>query len=70
MHICTCNNCGEIYEDMNPSKESIDYPEQDLDQLRYINVNEATENDGIHGKEMAWVCPKCLTDEHLIDNHK
>ena len=43
----------------NPGKESNNYPEEDLDQLRYIQIQK---------EEAMWACPKCLTDEFLIDN--
>ncbi len=33
MKICTCNQCGGVFDDTNPSDESIDYPEMFLDIL-------------------------------------
>lgn len=33
MKICTCNNCGGVFDDTNPSNKSVDYPEMLLSVL-------------------------------------
>ena len=58
MYICTCNYCGNLWADTNPGKESIDYPEQMLNELvnhrcpecktdAYLQDNIAFESKGI-----------------------
>lgn len=63
MKICTCNNCGGIYEDVNPSDESIDYPAEMLIDGKlewfFVEFNKPEEYPG---------CPKCCTDSYLVDN--
>lgn len=59
VYICTCNNCGNIYNDSNPGPDSITY-----------NLNLAVANTL---KELVSIddmraCPECETDEYLIDN--
>ena len=59
MKICTCNNCGNIWEDPNPCKESIEYPEINIPQLEWLD-------DGAGGHFLG--CPECETDGYLVDN--
>lgn len=63
VHLCTCNNCGGVYVDMNSSGDSKKYPatlisEFGIDELSY-------EKDG---EDMIWACPVCKTDEYLVDD--
>ena len=64
MKLCTCNNCGGVFEDMNPSVDQKEYP----DKLRI----------GVHSLRMFyeqvnkpetgyWGCPVCCTDGFLQD---
>lgn len=63
MKLCSCNKCGNIYEDMNPKVKAKDYP------------NDWGFNPLIIGKPIddpeettdVWICPLCLTDSHLTD---
>ena len=56
MYICTCNNCGNCYEDTNPGNDSVKYPEVILPALTLNPDNFAHE------------CPECGTDGYLVDN--
>lgn len=58
MKVCTCNNCGNIFEDLNPSEESIEYSDFPIDELEMCNDG----NDTFLG------CKVCRTDEFLMDN--
>lgn len=61
MYLCKCNNCDEIWEDMNPSCNSF---EIDPDKLNEIPLPlELFEDDGDH----FWGCPICETDDYLSD---
>lgn len=53
MKICTCTSCGGVYEDTNPTDESIEYPETPALELLPL------ENDN---------CPLCHDDLRLLDN--
>lgn len=58
MKITTCNNCGNIYEDINPGDESRDYKPRNIDPL-------------VHGEDEDGFfvgCPVCNTDGYLVDN--
>jgi len=58
MKICTCNNCGNIYDDNNAGDESIEYVDTPLQELDLLN------EDG----ESFWGCGVCGTDGNLTDN--
>lgn len=62
MNICTCNNCGNLYEDLNPSSISKDYKFRELPILELMK-----DEDGLF-----YGCPICKTDGYLVDdiNHK
>ena len=62
--LCTCNNCGTVYVDDNPSNESIDYSDGlialfKIEGLPLIPLNDGTEGCG---------CPRCESDAYLQDN--
>lgn len=70
MKLTTCNNCGHVYEDMNPGDESIEYddnqPElQDLDELPII---EHELEEGEAEPYIGYGCEHCKTDGYLVDN--
>lgn len=63
MKLCTCNNCGQIFQDPNPGNESENYPDSThFDSLikLYADVNKPETG--------YWGCPTCCTDSFLIDN--
>lgn len=60
MKITTCLNCGSVYRDLNPSNESVDYP----DTLDISDLPTIKHNDGYIG----YGCKECKTDGHLADN--
>lgn len=62
MKICTCNNCGNIYDDPNPGDKSIEYVELCLDKL--ILIHDEDSQDQV----FFWGCPECETDSYLQDN--
>lgn len=62
MKLCTCNNCGNVYEDMNPQSGATDYP--------VINVPSLTlcfDGDHEGGEAAYWGCPICHDDGYLQD---
>lgn len=61
MKLCTCNHCGEVYEDMNPKADAADYPEiSTLPLIRlYVDANDLSTG--------YWGCPECCTDAYLTD---
>lgn len=63
MKLCTCNNCGGIFEDMNPQVDAKEYP--DVPGIEPI-VKMPDEEDDDRYVEY-WACPKCLTDGYLKD---
>ena len=58
IHLCKCNNCDIIYEDLNPQIDSKLYPFNNQEPLIPI-----TDDGGF-----MWACPKCQTDSYLQDN--
>lgn len=70
MKLTTCGNCGNVYEDMNPGEESIDYAEdvarvfpiQELPTIQRIHEDGSKDGTGYYG------CPECKTDGYLQDN--
>lgn len=64
MKLCTCLNCGNVYEDMNPGRDSIDYPDELLDDFFIPELPTITLNDG----DIGYGCPECKTDGYLQDN--
>jgi len=62
MKLCTCNNCGKIYEDMNPKRNNAEYPDShNFDPLMWLYDNPADLETGY------WGCPTCCTDSYLSD---
>ena len=71
MKLCTCNNCGTVYEDMNPGDESIEYPERlrneyQIEELPTI-IHDG-KDDPFDAGYIGYGCSECLTDGHLQDN--
>lgn len=58
MKVCTCNNCGNIFEDLNSSNESIEYKDLPIAPLELLNED----NESYFG------CGICQTDAYLVDN--
>lgn len=62
MKLCTCNQCGIVYEDMNPQVDAKDYPDglgyEPLIKL-YPDITDLSTG--------YWGCPKCCTDSFLSD---
>lgn len=61
MYLCRCNNCDEIWEDINPSEDSFDFDPDELDET-YFPLELFEDEDG-----KFWGCPICETDAYLID---
>ena len=69
MKLTTCGNCGNVYHDMNPGNDSIEYPMElmylfGIDELPCIPLLDGEgrfEQDG-------YGCQKCHTDSYLQDN--
>lgn len=59
MKLCTCNNCGNVYEDLNANKGQIEYPDSII-----VDLLELIQKDG----ETFWGCPQCQDDAHLTDD--
>lgn len=56
MKLCTCNNCGKVYEDMNPQTDAKEYPElQNIEPIIFID-------------DEYWGCPNCMSDGYLQDD--
>lgn len=65
MKLCKCNNCGNIWEDMNPQVNAIEYPDNPAVEPLVI-VEEYEEFD--HDRYIKiWGCPVCRTDNYLTD---
>ena len=66
MNLCTCNQCGSVFIDTNPSKDSINYPEKEVAKFtKLISILERLKDeDG----EIFTGCPDCETDNYLVDN--
>lgn len=62
MKLCTCNNCGSIFEDMNPGDDSIEYTGRQYNHLPELPT--ILLDDGTIG----YGCPECKTDGYLQDN--
>jgi len=64
MKLCTCNNCGEIFEDMNPKEGATEYPDNiglRFEPLIKLFVDTTKPETGY------WGCPTCCTDGFLSD---
>ena len=57
-NLCKCNLCNVVLIDENPQIGAIDY-ELNGSELTMVQFNE--EGDYV------WGCPKCETDDYLID---
>jgi hypothetical protein len=58
MKLCTCNNCGNVYEDLNSNPDQIEYPEIIVEPLEYIEEHSYS----------YYGCPQCHDDGCLVDN--
>lgn len=62
MKLCTCNQCGGIFEDMNPQSGAKEYKDNpDFEPLIKLYENTSDLSTGY------WGCPKCCTDSYLSD---
>lgn len=61
MFLCTCNNCGGIFEDTNPQSSGPDKS------LHYEFKDESNRNLYVEGLE-DHNCPTCGNDDCLVDN--
>ena len=61
-HLCKCTNCETIMFDENPQVNAKKY----LVKNNKTHLNEDVETMG-NDNEGYWCCPKCNTDEYLID---
>ena len=67
MKLCTCNQCGEIFEDMNPQVGAKEYePIVGIEQLIKL-YPEPTAEKGADNYGGYWGCPRCCTDGYLSD---
>lgn len=64
MKLCTCNNCGAVFEDVDPGKESIDYNvlSGEFNEIIKLPVIDLKDGDKGYG------CPHCEDDGYLQDN--
>ena len=58
---CKCNNCEEVFVDINPNDQP--YFEMPKDGV-YIHTCLIEDEDG-----MSYGCPTCKTDKYLVDVH-
>jgi len=62
MNLCTCNNCDNIWKDMNPQVNAKEYPNNlNYEPLTKLYDDKSDLSSGY------WVCPKCCTDNYLSD---
>lgn len=61
MYLCKCNNCDEIWEDLNPSGNSFEVDPDELDEIP-LPLELFEDDDGEF-----WGCPLCGTDDYLAD---
>lgn len=64
MYLTTCINCGNIWEDTNPSDDSKDYAET-AENLQFTPLEQGEDADG---EGYSHHCPTCKTDSYLVDN--
>ena len=64
MKLCTCTNCGNVYEDLNPSDKSIEYNPESFVHKIIIPLPIIVLEDNTRG----YGCSRCKTDAYLIDN--
>jgi rubredoxin len=63
MKLCTCNNCGNIYEDMNPQSDAKEYV--NIAGIKPLVNSQREQEDDRYADY--WVCPICHTDSFLSD---
>jgi hypothetical protein len=68
MKLCTCNNCGNVYEDFNPSDDSIEYPNDIANGSSIVIKELETLKDLEMNGEPYYGCLECETDGYLVDN--
>lgn len=63
--ICRCNNCMNILIDENPKEDAVmqELTGAELPMEKFI----AEKEEPLEEDEYFWGCPKCETDEYLID---
>ncbi len=61
MYLCKCNNCDEIWEDMNPSDNSFEIDSDELDEIP-LPLELFEDDEGYF-----YACPLCGTDDYLAD---
>jgi len=66
-NLCTCNNCGNVYHDSNPSHESINYSDEVLDICGGL-IGELVQLEDEEDGDIFTGCPECKTDGNLMDN--
>ena len=58
VNLCKCNNCDTVLIDENPQTGAKKYKSPlDAENMDYLK----------DGEEYFWACPKCETDDDLID---
>ncbi len=71
MKLCACNNCGNLYEDMNPQSGAKEYPDviavgvlKWMPDMDNVPIDEPIKDD------IQWYygCPQCCTDATLTDD--
>ena len=55
-YLCKCNNCETIMFDENPATES-----------NLVDIENIDGIENMHYHHDHWVCPKCGTDDYLVD---
>ena len=69
MKLTTCGNCENVYEDMNPGDDSIDYPDSLIERFKIQELPTINLLDDKGNKEdIGYGCPNCNTDGYLQDN--
>lgn len=61
VNLCKCNLCGQTLIDENPQ---VDAKKYDIDISQYGSLIYYPDH---HDEEVAWICPKCMTDSFLTD---
>ena len=69
MKLTTCGNCENVYEDMNPGDDSIDYPDSLIERFKIQELPTINLLDDKGNKEdIGYGCLICNTDGYLQDN--
>jgi len=67
--LTTCTNCGNVYYDMNPGNNSIEYPIElfNIFEIQELPFIQFLNDEGVF-EENGYGCPNCHTDGYLQDN--